>query len=123
MNDDLLQLCQSLKLRRIPKILDRELRRAEKQTPAYDEFLARLLREELHAFQERSDLTLVLSRDGGRRWQTLKILEKTPGKEYSYPFLLRSGDGYHLTYTFERARIKHVVFNEAWLKANKNYDN
>jgi len=54
MNDDLLQLCQSLKLKRILKILDRELRRAEKQAPAYDEFLARLLREELHAFQERS---------------------------------------------------------------------
>ncbi len=54
MNDDLAQLCQSLKLRRIPKILDRELRRAEKQAPAYDEFLARLLREELHAYQERS---------------------------------------------------------------------
>ena len=54
MNDDLAQLCQSLKLRRIPEILDRELRRAEKQAPAYDEFLARLLREELHGAQERS---------------------------------------------------------------------
>jgi DNA replication protein DnaC len=54
MNDDLAQLCQGLGLRRIPKILDRELRRAEKQAPAYDEFLARLLREELHALQERS---------------------------------------------------------------------
>jgi predicted neuraminidase len=76
-----------------------------------------------HDFQERSDLTLVLSRDGGQHWKTLKILEKAPGKEYSYPFLLRSGGTYHLTYTFERARIKHVVFNEAWLRANKNYDN
>jgi DNA replication protein DnaC len=54
MNDDLAQLCQSLKLRRIPEILDRELRRAAKQAPAYDEFIARLLREELHAAQERS---------------------------------------------------------------------
>jgi DNA replication protein DnaC len=54
MNDDLAQLCQGLKLRRIPEILDRELRRAQKQSPAYDEFLARLLREELHASQERS---------------------------------------------------------------------
>ena len=54
MNDDLAQLCQGLKLRRIPEILDRELRRAQKQSPAYDEFLARLFREELHAAQERS---------------------------------------------------------------------
>ena len=54
MNDDLAQLCQGLKLRRIPEILDRELRRAEKRAPAYEEFLARLLREELHGAQERS---------------------------------------------------------------------
>ncbi len=54
MNDDLAQLCQGLKLRRIPEILDRELRRAQKQSPAYDEFIARLFREELHAAQERS---------------------------------------------------------------------
>jgi len=69
-----------------------------------------------HAFQDRSDLTLVLSRDGGRNWQTLKVLENNPGKEYSYPFFLRSRGSYHLTYTYERKRIKHVVFNDAWLK-------
>jgi DNA replication protein DnaC len=54
MRDDLAQLCQSLKLRRLPTILDRELARAEKQGPSYADFLARLLREELHAQQERS---------------------------------------------------------------------
>ncbi len=54
MNEDLQQLCERLKLRRILQILDRELRRAEKQAPSYEDFLARLLREELHAFQERS---------------------------------------------------------------------
>lgn len=54
MRDDLAQLCQSLKLRRVPRILDRELARAEKQQPSYEAFLARLLREELHAQQERS---------------------------------------------------------------------
>lgn len=69
-----------------------------------------------HAFQNRSDLTLVISRDGGRNWQTMKVLEKAPGKEYSYPFLLRTRRYYHLTYTYERGRIKHVVFNEAWLR-------
>ena len=69
-----------------------------------------------HAFTARSDLTLVISRDGGHDWQTLKVLEKAPGKEYSYPFLLRSRGFYHLTYTYERERIKHVVFNDAWLR-------
>ena len=71
MNDDLVQLCQSLKLRRIPKILDRELRRAEKQAPSYDEFLARLLREELHAFQERS-LGHFSRAEVGQFWRALK---------------------------------------------------
>jgi DNA replication protein DnaC len=54
MRDELAQLCQSLKLRRMPAILARELARAEKQPPSYEAFLARLLREELHAQQERS---------------------------------------------------------------------
>lgn len=54
MREELAQLCQSLKLRRVPAILDRELARAEKQQPSYEAFLARLLREELHAQQERS---------------------------------------------------------------------
>jgi predicted neuraminidase len=72
-----------------------------------------------YAFQDRSNLTLVVSQDGGQNWQTLKVLEKSPGKEYSYPFFLRSGGYYHLTYTFERKRIKHVVFNDAWLRGKK----
>jgi len=69
-----------------------------------------------NAFQDRSDLTLVISKDDGRNWQTLKVLENSPGKEYSYPFFLRNRGFYHLTYTYERKRIKQVVFNEAWLR-------
>jgi len=74
-----------------------------------------------HSFRERSDLTLVLSRNGGRTWESLKVLENAPGREYSYPFLIRDGQTFHLTYTFERQRIKHVVFNEAWLRGLKGY--
>ncbi len=38
--------------------------------------------------------------------------------EFSYPFLLqtRSGD-FHLVYTWNRAYLKHVRFNRAWLEA------
>jgi len=68
------------------------------------------------SFQERDNLTLVISRDGGMTWADLYVLENTPGKEYAYPFLARSGRYYHLTYSYERSRIKHVVFNEAWLQ-------
>jgi DNA replication protein DnaC len=54
MTDDLEQLLDGLKLRRIRDVLDRELERAEKQPPSYSEFLARLLREEYQAQQMRS---------------------------------------------------------------------
>ena len=75
-----------------------------------------------HAFQDRSNLSLVISRDGGLTWKTLKVLENSPGKEYSYPYLIRSPQYYHLTYSYERKRIKHVVFNDAWLKELKADD-
>jgi predicted neuraminidase len=74
------------------------------------------------AFQDRSNLTLVISRDGGLTWKTLKVLEDNPEKEYSYPSLTGSRQYYHLTYSYERKRIKHVIFNEAWLKELKAYD-
>ncbi|HEY6555067.1 MAG TPA: sialidase family protein [Vicinamibacteria bacterium] len=36
--------------------------------------------------------------------------------EFSYPFLLRTDRGeFHLLYTWNRAYIKHVRFNQAWL--------
>ncbi len=68
------------------------------------------------AFQDRHNLTLVISRDRGATWKDLQVLEHNPGREYSYPSLTRSSRYIHLTYTYERKRIKHVVFNEAWLK-------
>lgn len=69
-----------------------------------------------HSFRDRSNLTLILSRDAGRTWQALKILEEAPGREYSYPFLVRYQQRFHLTYTYERQRVKHVIFNDAWLE-------
>jgi predicted neuraminidase len=67
-------------------------------------------------FHDRHNLTLVMSRDDGATWKDLQVLEHNPGREYSYPSLTRTSRYIHLTYTYERKRIKHVVFNEAWLK-------
>ncbi|ROL65703.1 hypothetical protein BLX41_25490 [Pseudomonas protegens] len=37
--------------------------------------------------------------------------------EYEYPYFIKSADGlYHLTYSWNNTFIKHVSFNEAWLK-------
>lgn len=45
------------------------------------------------------------------------VLENTPGEEFSYPYMIRSSDGkIHLVYTWQRKRIKHVVFNEEWIE-------
>jgi predicted neuraminidase len=68
------------------------------------------------SFSDRSNLVIVLSRDNGRTWKRLRVLEDRPGREYSYPSLSRSRSGlYHLTYTYERKMIKHIVFNDAWI--------
>jgi DNA replication protein DnaC len=54
MNDNLDQLCKSLRLGRIPDILARELDHAQAQELGYGELLARLLRAEYMDRQERS---------------------------------------------------------------------
>jgi len=53
-NDDLDQLLAGLRLRRMREVLARELERATQDQPSYEEFLARLLREELGFQRERS---------------------------------------------------------------------
>ena len=73
-----------------------------------------------YSFHDRSNLTMLISEDKGKTWRKIKVLENTPGKEYSYPSINRSNSGlYHLTYTYERRRIKHIVFNEPWIRSLK----
>jgi DNA replication protein DnaC len=68
MNDDLDQLLQTLSLKRIRKILPRELERAAKAQPSYAEFLARLLREEALYRRERSVLYRITQAKLPERW-------------------------------------------------------
>ena len=64
----------------------------------------------------RENLKLSLSSDRGKSWQAIATLENSPGQEFSYPYMIRSRSGdIHLVYTWKRKRIKHVVFNEAWI--------
>jgi predicted neuraminidase len=67
--------------------------------------------------RHRENLKLAVSKDGGQSWTRIATLEDTPGEEFSYPTMDRDADGrIHLVYTWRRNRIKHAVFNEAWIE-------
>lgn len=61
-----------------------------------------------HTPKGRSPLNLAISSDG-ETWQPSLVLEKDPG-EYSYPAIIQTTDGnLHVTYTWKRKKVKHVV--------------
>jgi len=56
----------------------------------------------------RSPLNVAVSNDGDR-WNSFYILESEPG-EFSYPAVIQaSGGEVHITYTWNRSKIRHVV--------------
>jgi predicted neuraminidase len=68
-----------------------------------------------HTPNARSPMNVAVSKDG-ETWQAALVLEDQPG-EYSYPAVIQSGDGLvHITYTWKRQRIKHVVIDPARLR-------
>lgn len=61
-----------------------------------------------HTRHGRTPLNLALSSDG-RNWQPAGVLENGPG-EYSYPAVIQGQDRrIHVTYTWQRQRIRHVT--------------
>jgi predicted neuraminidase len=69
-----------------------------------------------HAESGRENLRIAISADQGRTWRSGAIIEEAENKEYSYPNLVEDQRGrIHLTYTWQRERIRHVEFNLAWL--------
>ena len=68
-----------------------------------------------HTVKGRSPLNVSISRDG-KTWDAARVLESEPG-EYSYPAVIQGADGrVHVTFTWKRQRIKHVVVDPARLK-------
>jgi predicted neuraminidase len=62
----------------------------------------------------RTPLAVAVSRDG-RSWTKVLTLEDEPG-EYSYPAVIQTSDGrVHITYTWKRQRVRHVVVDPAKL--------
>lgn len=70
----------------------------------------------------RSRLTAYLSEDEGRTWPWSRAIEDAPDAPHaSYPTVIQTRDGMiHCTYTYTpqpEETIKHVWFEEAWVKA------
>ncbi len=60
--------------------------------------------------KDREFLNVAVSNDG-KKWQAALVLENREG-EYSYPAVIQTSDGLvHITYTWRRERIKHVVLD------------
>jgi len=73
--------------------------------------------------QARWRLVLGVSDNLGKDWRTVKVLEQQQDAndvnryQFSYPWMLRSADGdFHLLYSWNRTRIKHIEFNQSWLE-------
>lgn len=63
----------------------------------------------------RTPLAVAVSNDG-IKWKDAVTLETEPG-EYSYPAMIQAADGkVHITYTWKRQSVKHVVLDPAKLK-------
>ncbi|HZE11468.1 MAG TPA: exo-alpha-sialidase, partial [Burkholderiales bacterium] len=76
-----------------------------------------------NAEENREELSLALSTDFGDTWRVARNLEaespppRAPVAEYSYPWIMQDSSGdVHVLYTWGRTRIKHAVFNRAWLE-------
>jgi predicted neuraminidase len=59
----------------------------------------------------RFPLNVAISRDG-KHWEAAAVLDAEPPGQYSYPAVIQTTDGLvHITYTWKRLRIKHVIID------------
>ena len=68
-----------------------------------------------HASIGRMKMNVAVSKDG-KAWEAAAQLENSAG-EYSYPAVIQASDGkVHITYTWKRQRIYHVVIDPAQIQ-------
>ncbi len=67
----------------------------------------------------RGLLNLAISNDG-KEWRKVAILEQEEKAEFSYPAIIQTEDGLvHISYTWKRQRIKHVVLDPSKIEAGE----
>lgn len=68
-----------------------------------------------HLTSGRHALHLAITEDG-RTWHTAAVVEQEEKGEFSYPAMIQANDGrVHMTYTWNRKRVRHVVVDPAKL--------
>jgi predicted neuraminidase len=68
----------------------------------------------------RDRLAVSISSDEGATWGSTRHIENTPGSRFDYPSVAQGRDGsIHVTYSYNLKTIKHVTFNEAWVKETR----
>lgn len=66
----------------------------------------------------RDKLAVSISDDRGKTWKWTRHIEDTDGARYDYPSIIQAADGtLHATYSYNLETIKHVHFNEEWVRA------
>lgn len=67
--------------------------------------------------ERRNPLNIAISTDDGETWEYNRSIDGEPaGASFSYPAVIVDSAGLiHVTYTWKRESIKHVVVNEAWV--------
>ena len=64
-----------------------------------------------HTKRGRSPINVAISSDG-KDWKSVLELENEPRQEFSYPAVIQTADGkIHVTYTWKRVKVKHVVID------------
>jgi predicted neuraminidase len=77
-----------------------------------------------HTAKSRSPLNVAVSKDG-KQWLAAAVLENDPAAPngFSYPAVIQASDGLvHITYTWKRLRIKHVVLDPKKLEGRPIVD-
>lgn len=72
--------------------------------------------------RNREMLNIAISEDG-KAWHAALVLENTPKSEFSYPAVIQTDDGMvHITYTWNRRRVKHVAIDPSKLSTEPIVD-
>lgn len=75
--------------------------------------------DKANGWGRRNIINLAIS-DDGRTWKSVAVVEEAESGEFSYPAMIQTKDGLvHMTYTWKREKVKHVVVDPALLVAGK----